>query len=58
LSRYNLAGDLKTKWDELGALFQDKSMAGTRIQWLSTSPDGSYCLQEQNGTSMRPYRVD
>lgn len=48
---YNLQGELKTQWDQLGALFQDKSMAGTRIAWLSTGPDGSYCVAERNGTS-------
>jgi hypothetical protein len=50
----NLGGDLKRQWDQLGALFHDKSMAGTRIEWLSTAPDGSYCLAERNGTSMHP----
>lgn len=29
--RYNLKGALKAQWDQLGALFNDKSMAGTRI---------------------------
>ncbi|KAL2022056.1 hypothetical protein VTK56DRAFT_6100 [Thermocarpiscus australiensis] len=47
---YNISGDLKAQWNQLGALFNDKAMAGTRIQWLSTSPDGSYCLCERNGT--------
>ncbi|KAK3377524.1 hypothetical protein B0H63DRAFT_220077 [Podospora didyma] len=55
--RHNLGdGDLKSQWDQLGSLFSDKSMAGTRIQWLSTSIDGSYCLQERNGTN-RPYKT-
>ncbi|GAB1318475.1 EF-hand domain-containing protein [Madurella fahalii] len=53
----NLGGSVKAIWGELGALFSDKSMAGTRIQWLSTSPDGSYCLQERNGT-IRTNRTD
>ncbi|KAL2128191.1 hypothetical protein VTI74DRAFT_9539 [Chaetomium olivicolor] len=46
----NLGPALKAQWDQLGTLFHDKSMAGTRIEWLSTAPDGSYCLQERNGT--------
>ncbi|KAK7421474.1 hypothetical protein QQX98_002173 [Neonectria punicea] len=45
----NLPESLQVVWDQLGEPFQDKQMAGTQIQWLSSALDGRYAIMTKNG---------
>ncbi|KIH92324.1 hypothetical protein SPBR_02279 [Sporothrix brasiliensis 5110] len=40
---------IQTVWDSLGEHFADQSLGGTRIDWMSTGVDGSYCLMLKDG---------
>ncbi|KAL1902359.1 hypothetical protein Sste5346_001337 [Sporothrix stenoceras] len=40
---------IQTVWDSLAEQSQDKSLGGTRIDWMSTGVDGSYCLMLKDG---------
>lgn len=42
---------IQTVWDSLGDQLQDRSLGGTRIDWMSTGVDGSYCLMLKDGNS-------
>lgn len=50
----NLPETIRTVWNQIGEPFSDRSMAGTLIEWMSTSPDGSYCIALKNGDSELP----
>ncbi|CAM1500412.1 Fc.00g095740.m01.CDS01 [Cosmosporella sp. VM-42] len=51
--RSNLPPTIEALWLQLGALFDDKNMGGTRILWMSTTPDGTrYATMTKNGDLM------
>ncbi|KAJ2902640.1 uncharacterized protein MKZ38_000307 [Zalerion maritima] len=44
-ARQNIHPELeKTIWTDLGSMFQDKSLSGTLVKWLSTGPNGVFCI--------------
>ncbi|KAH7148275.1 hypothetical protein EDB81DRAFT_649649, partial [Dactylonectria macrodidyma] len=45
----NLPKSIQAVWDRLAEPFEDKQMAGTLIQWISTSRNGSYAIMTKNG---------
>ncbi|KAF7557247.1 hypothetical protein G7Z17_g756 [Cylindrodendrum hubeiense] len=49
VSPNNLPQPIQEVWDQLAEPFEDKQMAGTRIQWMSTSPGGRYAIMTKNG---------
>lgn len=49
MTRNHLPEHIQAVWDQLAEPFEDKQMAGTRIQWMSTSPGGNYAIMTKNG---------
>lgn len=49
MTRNHLPEPIQAVWDQLAEPFEDKQMAGTRIQWMSTSPGGNYAIMTKNG---------
>ncbi|CAK7199993.1 hypothetical protein SEUCBS139899_002681 [Sporothrix eucalyptigena] len=44
-----LPQQIQSVWDSLGEHFPDRSLGGTRIDWMSTAGDGSYCIMLKDG---------
>lgn len=45
----NLPVPIQAAWDKLGEPLADKQMAGTRILWMSSAPNGKYAIMTNTG---------
>ncbi|KAF2664630.1 hypothetical protein BT63DRAFT_429388 [Microthyrium microscopicum] len=42
---------LQQAWADIGSMFQDKSMTGSQILWMTTGPNDAYCIATTDGQS-------